>query len=183
MGGDSSGSDGSAGGVRASRPRGALTGAYNNDPDSKTYNTRSGKSMATPNRSDLTGRTAADIAMNPFSKQATAGEKAAALAQGVIPGGFLLGGVRALGMMGRGSIKDNVGTDGGNQNVREAIKAQASQAKTSKTETVAKSKTEARRGYGAVAKATKTTRNKTMLSGSRGLLGDAPVQRKTLLGG
>jgi|TARA_R110002072_G_C7679198_1_gene511264 hypothetical protein len=183
MGGDSSGSDGSAGGVRQSRPRGALTGVYEDNALDNKYDTRSGKSMATPNRSDLTGRTAADIAMNPFSKQATAGEKAAALAQGVIPGGFLLGGVRALGMMGRGSIKDNVGTDGGNQNVREAIKAQASQAKTSKTETVAKSKTEARRGYGAVAKATKTTRNKTMLSGSRGLLGDAPVQRKTLLGG
>tara|TARA_R110000803_G_scaffold127235_1_gene194722 strand:+ start:49 stop:624 length:576 start_codon:yes stop_codon:yes gene_type:complete len=191
MGGDSSSSDGSAGGVREDRPRGALTGVYDNDPDSKTYDQRVGPTPATPNRSNLPGSTAADIAFNPLSQKSTTKEKAIAAAQVALPGGFLLGGARTLNLMGgrdsrekgRGSINDEFGDSGGNQNVREAIKTQASAAKTSKAATNVKAKTETRRAAGVVQKATKTTRAKTILSGAKGLLGDAPVRRKTLLGG
>ena len=54
-----------------------------------------------PDRKGLSGKVAADIAMNPFSDYATESEKAFAAAQVALPGGLLIGGLRALGMMGK----------------------------------------------------------------------------------
>ena len=118
--GEGSNSDGSAGGIREDRPGGALTGAYDNNPDSPTYGQRVGPTQATPNRTDLPGSTAADIALNPRSKKSTSTEKALAAAQIGIPGGILFAGLgRMLGMMGTKYNRENApgpdayGGDGG----------------------------------------------------------------------
>ena len=191
MGGDA----GAGGGNSGDSARGTQTQRGRNNAGLGSAN----ESQATPNRSNLPPRLAADIAFNPFSKRATPGERVAAAAQAVLPGGFLVGGVRTLAMSylgGGGTSKpspsgngdsvnfnDAYGGDGGDQIVREAIKTQASQAGAAKTKTVVASKTEARRGAGAAAAAKpKTTRGKTILTGAKGLLGDAPTIRKTLLG-
>ncbi len=93
--GGGSGADGSAGGVRESRPIGALTGqpsAERSLPGGGTFSA---------NRSDLPGSTAMDIAFNPASKQSTTSEKVGAAAQIAIPGGALVGLARAISMSAR----------------------------------------------------------------------------------
>ena len=68
-----------------------------------------------PDRKGLSGKVAADIALNPFSDYSTESEKAFAAAQVALPGGLLIGGIRTLGMMGRGGETptpiDNQGGD------------------------------------------------------------------------
>jgi len=68
-----------------------------------------------PDRKGLSGKVAADIALNPFSDYSTESEKAFAAAQVALPGGLLIGGLRTLGMMGRVGEKptpiDNQGGD------------------------------------------------------------------------
>ena len=95
--GEGSNSDGSAGGIRESRPGGALTGAYDSNPDSPTYGQRVGPTQATPNRTDLPFSTALDIYNNPLSRKATGAERAKSFAQLLIPGGSIIGLGRAIG--------------------------------------------------------------------------------------
>ena len=68
-----------------------------------------------PDRKGLSGKVAADIALNPFSDYSTESEKAFAAAQVALPGGLLIGGLRVLGMMGKVGEKptsiDNQGGD------------------------------------------------------------------------
>ena len=94
---EGSNSDGSAGGIREGRPGGALTGAYDNDPDSPTYGQRVGPTQATPNRTDLPFSTALDIYNNPLSRKATGAERAKSFAQLALPGGSIIGLGRAIG--------------------------------------------------------------------------------------
>jgi hypothetical protein len=54
-----------------------------------------------PDRKGLSGKVAADIALNPFSDYSTESEKTYAAAQAILPGGLLIGGLRTLGMMGK----------------------------------------------------------------------------------
>ena len=54
--------------------------------------------------SGLSTSEALDIAFNPASKLSSPGEKTAAAAQAALPGGFVIGGLRALGLRSHGSI-------------------------------------------------------------------------------
>ena len=105
MGDDAGTSDGSAGNVRQSRPRGSTTrpGQGTSSPE----NAPVGKAMATPNRSDLTFSHAFDISNNPLSKRSTVNEKIAIGGQSLInlgvPGAGTLIGLARAAVMTQGS--------------------------------------------------------------------------------
>lgn len=177
MGGSGGGSGaGSAGGTRQGRPRGAMTGQKS--VDSKGNVTRSGPTMATPNRSDLPGRTALDIAMNPLSKQSTLAEKAMALGQMALPGGSLVGLGRA-GLMGYSGTPSTGGdTMGGNSNAPAAMPTPVAKSVSAAKKSVQSNKSTTR----AKAK-TKGTYSSQILTSSLGDLDEANITKKTLLGG
>ena len=146
-------------------------------------------------RRDLTTSQAADIAFNPASKYGTSGEKALAGAQIVIPGGTLLGGIRTLQMtqkVGAKAAADDSQRDDDNAPAVAAPKKQKSVVATGVKRTAAASpqKRVTPKKSVTVASAPEPqatgTSKKGMMAAIKttpyGILGEAPVTKRTLKG-
>tara|TARA_R110002110_G_scaffold57604_4_gene164483 strand:+ start:4191 stop:4733 length:543 start_codon:yes stop_codon:yes gene_type:complete len=142
---------------------------------------------------DLSRKEAFNIALNPFadSKLQSPAEKALAVTQAAVPGGFIVGGARAIGLMGNGlgtrGKAPPPSTSGGDRPFGDG-EAPPSRASTPPSKASRSSAKTQSRVASAVAPAKtklgkpKSDRSSTLLTGGRGLLDRANVSRKTLLG-
>ena len=132
---------------------------------------------------DLSRDEAFDIAMNPFadSKLQSPAEKAMAIGQSIIPGGFAVGVARSIGLMGMGlpgSKPSPSGGGGGENNSYSSSTPKSTRSSAKPTSRVAQAVAPSKSKLG------RTVNNKdsTILTGPRGVLSKANVSRKSLLG-